>query len=537
MASQFVNAASVKRVLKIIEKEDYAKAEKLVDEELFNAPEDYNFLYLKAKLLFESSEQLAFVENAFEQILLAEKALNKNGEDPKGIHPDEVYVLKAQIEKRYVHVLNKKTEEELNKFANKHPNSSLSSYAQSLMADKELRDILQSEDLNKLEEFIINNPENPELESVITLRDELAFEKALHENTIEVYEHFMENYPEAEQYKEAENHRNNLAYIELLQKTEKLNTLTIQEQKNQIQQEKAAQMVLAAEAKTLWVSVSILALLAFTVSIGMILIRRDRVRIINQKQVIEFKNNQIFDSINYAQKIQQSMLPTESALSAYVNDVFVIYRPKDIVSGDFYWCHEKDENIYLAVADCTGHGVPGSMISMMGINGLNSSLNDFGLNRPDEILNKLREKIVKAFRKEDNRKDGMDISLCRIDKSKNMLQFSGAHNNLYIIRNGELLELKADRQAIGYQDNMKDFCLHEMELLKGDKLYLFTDGYIDQFGGEKGRKLMKKAFKTLLVQYSKLSMSEMKYHLDRYFDEWKGSENQLDDVCVMGVEV
>lgn len=269
-------------------------------------------------------------------------------------------------------------------------------------------------------------------------------------------------------------------------------------------------------------------------------------RITQQKLEIEKKSfeleealTSITDSVKYAKRIQQALLQTEEKLSENMPPHFILFKPKDIVSGDFYWSYEKDDCLYIAAADCTGHGVPGALMSMLGISFLNSINAENELLTPAEILDKLREKVTEELgqsAKNVSSRDGMDISLARINLKTREIQWAGANNNLWIVKNNEIVELKSDRQAINYTENPKPFTNHKIIAEKTDKLYLFTDGFADQFGGEKGKKLKYKPFKKLLLSISKLSPDEQKNTLEKFFAEWKGSLEQVDDVCIIGIQ-
>ena len=206
------------------------------------------------------------------------------------------------------------------------------------------------------------------------------------------------------------------------------------------------------------------------------------------------------------------------------------------MAGDFYWLRETETDIFFAVADCTGHGVPGAMVSVVCNNGLNRSVREHGLIKPGEILDKTREIVVQEFEKsEEEVKDGMDIALCSLEGNK--LQYAGAHNPLWIIRKGELIETKANKQPIGKFDNPEPYTTHTIGLQNGDSIYIFSDGYADQFGGEKGKKLKTTNFKKLLLSIQTENMQKQKELIDEAFEKWRGNLEQLDDVCVIGVKV
>lgn len=252
--------------------------------------------------------------------------------------------------------------------------------------------------------------------------------------------------------------------------------------------------------------------------------------------ILEEKNTEILDSIKYAKRIQSAILPPDKLVKTYLKNSFILYKPKDIVAGDFYWLEKKEDKILFAAADCTGHGVPGAMISVVCNNGLNRSVREYNLTDPGEILDKTREIVTQEFEKSDEEvRDGMDIALCSIDK--NTLQYAGAHNPLWIIRNGELIEIKANKQPIGKYPNEKPYTTHTVELVTGDTIYIFSDGYADQFGGEKNKKFKTKEFKSLLLKINIKSMAEQKQSINKTFEDWKGDLEQLDDVCVIGVRI
>ncbi len=258
----------------------------------------------------------------------------------------------------------------------------------------------------------------------------------------------------------------------------------------------------------------------------------------HQKIQIEAKNRDITDSIQYAKRIQGAILPSEHLVQQHLNENFILYLPKDIVAGDFYWLENIGKKNLLAVADCTGHGVPGAMVSIVCHNALNRAVREFGLTKPSEILDKVRYLVIETFEKsESNIKDGMDIALCSIDFKTNTLEFSGANNSLYLVRKSKLIELASDKQPIGKYMHTKPFTNHVEKLQKDDKIYLFSDGYADQFGGEKGKKFKYKQFKNLLLSVHKKPMIKQLDVLSETLLKWKGDLEQIDDICVIGVKI
>ncbi|MCB0402315.1 MAG: tetratricopeptide repeat protein [Flavobacteriales bacterium] len=343
--------------------------------------------------------------------------------------------------------------------------------------------------------------------------------------------------------------------------------------------------------------------------------KKDNQVISEQKSLVEEKNKEITDSINYAKRIQSAILPAESLIKKYLPESFILYKPKDIVAGDFYWMetvrsnegrvmgnelsNPKPQNpnlkiqnpkpdtqhptpVFFAVADCTGHGVPGAMVSVVCHNALNRAVKEFGITEPAKILDKTRELVVATFEKSsENVKDGMDIALCSLktqttnNKQQTIIQYAGANNPLWIIRptanchpehvlreqkpRGEFLddtenkeleaylslttdnyllyEIKGDKQPIGIYHDFKPYTNHTFHLQQGDIIYLFSDGFADQFGGDNGKKLKYKPFKELLLSCSDQSVEEQRNTISDFFENWKGNTDQVDDVCIWCVKV
>ncbi|MBI3509349.1 MAG: SpoIIE family protein phosphatase [Bacteroidetes bacterium] len=264
----------------------------------------------------------------------------------------------------------------------------------------------------------------------------------------------------------------------------------------------------------------------------------------NAKAILEHKNKEILDSINYALRLQTAILPPVEKLNAILDDSFVLFKPKDIVSGDFYWMKKMEHHLLIAAVDCTGHGVPGALVSMVGSSALDRCVGEFHLAKPSDILDKLRELVIATFETKDHDvKDGMDIAMVSIrynkEKTKATVEYSGANNPLWLKRKNseEIEETKADKQPIGVFDFGKPFTNHTVEVHKGDCIYLFTDGYADQFGGPAGKKFRYKTLKNLLQNISNEPMSVQGKKLDEAFEQWRGELSQIDDVCVIGVRI
>jgi len=274
-----------------------------------------------------------------------------------------------------------------------------------------------------------------------------------------------------------------------------------------------------------------------------------------QKHIIEEAHTEITDSIVYAKRLQDAILPSFDEVSKYLPNNFILFKPKDVVSGDFYWFEQLNGTSYLAAADCTGHGVPGAMVSVVCSNALNRSVKEFGITEPSKILDKTRELVIETFAKSgEDVKDGMDIAICAFKDNK--VIYSGANNPLWIVRktdlitedqkqerstiinNGiSLIEHKSNKQPIGLYAGMKGFTQEVIDLHPGDNLYFFTDGFADQFGGKKGKKFKYKPFKRFLIDLHTKSMAEQTQLISDAFENWKGEMEQVDDVCIIGVSV
>ncbi|HWY12821.1 MAG TPA: SpoIIE family protein phosphatase [Bacteroidia bacterium] len=262
-----------------------------------------------------------------------------------------------------------------------------------------------------------------------------------------------------------------------------------------------------------------------------------------QKQNVEQKQKEILDSISYAKRLQQAILPSDDLVKSVLPESFIFYQPKDIVAGDFYWMYvseqmENDSNVLIAAADCTGHGVPGAMVSIVCSTALNRAVNEFDLSDPGEILDKTRELVLETFSKSsEDVKDGMDISLAFINKKTRQVKWSGANNSLWYVTNDTIERLVPNKQPIGKTENPSTFTSHSLLLNSGDFIFLFTDGFADQFGGPKGKKFMYKQLADFLKQNAKLKPEIQKEKLLSKFNEWKGNLDQVDDICIIGIGV
>jgi len=264
-------------------------------------------------------------------------------------------------------------------------------------------------------------------------------------------------------------------------------------------------------------------------------------KIRERTQKIELQNREITCSIQYASRIQSALLYPDTDLKRLFQSYFILNRPKDIVSGDFFWMASKDDKALVAVADCTGHGVPGAFMSILGVSLLNEIINKTVTIRANEILNQLRGQVIKSLHqtgKSDETRDGMEMALCIIDFGKMKLQFSGAFRPLYLLRNGDILESGGDNMPIGiYEDEESSFTNKEIPIEKGDVLYLFTDGYLDQMGGDNRKTFKSQNFKKLLLSIYTFPLQKQRELLEEKLNVWQGDLEQVDDILVVGIKL
>jgi serine phosphatase RsbU (regulator of sigma subunit) len=412
-------------------------------------------------------------------------------------------------------------------------------------------------DLEKAEEFLtiakLSKPENMELEIDIT--------KALGTTFFR-----QKNYKlSAEMYNDCLYLKDSLYTMQTVEKLSemevKYETGKKEEQLKRLSAEKEINDLKVKQSK-IWLVVSLLGIL-FVIVVALVLYRqntnRKKANVLLQHQNAEIihQKKEITDSINYAKRIQLAILPPDKMVKQLLPNAFVLYKPKDVVSGDFYWMEEKNGIVMFAAVDCTGHGVPGAMMSVVGLNLLNQAVKEKGLTVPADILQHLDAGVTETLRQsadKDSIKDGMDLSLCSYDAKNRLLQYAGAFNNLWIVRKNiasthslrssqelffeeHLLEIKADKFPIGSNlDGVADnYTNHTFQLQKGDCVYLYSDGYADQFGGPKGKKFKYNTLKKLLISIHDLSPEEQKQKLLQSFESWRGQLEQVDDVLVMGV--
>ena len=392
------------------------------------------------------------------------------------------------------------------------------------IGDKELL----RENFNLL--YLIDRAQNKHKDALLNHELFKAYaDSVLNENTTKVVEELNVRYETDK--KEKEN--------QLLTQENEINTLTIEKQK-------------AVGRYLVGIIVSVLVILAILYKLFQSkkkshkliehknhLLGEQNTQIEKQKKVIERKNRDMTDSIVYARRIQESMLTNVVKLNSLLSEAFIYFKPKDIVSGDFYWFGEKDGKIIISAIDCTGHGVPGAFMSMLGNTFLNQIVFNMGITSPKDILLELSKEVQIALKQEETKnRDGMDMALCTIDLKNKMVEFSGAKNPLVLVKNGEVQRIKGDKAPIGlsYGENTA-FTNHQIPLDSTSQFYMFSDGYADQFGGPDNKKFMIKRFQQLLFDNHDKPMAEQQHILSDKMDEWMGNGEQIDDILVVGFKL
>jgi len=304
---------------------------------------------------------------------------------------------------------------------------------------------------------------------------------------------------------------------------------------------KTEAVILTKREKKLWVVVNISPILDYTLNPeGYIVIITDITELKETQHQLAQKNREVIDSINYAKRIQEGVLPSDRLIKQLLPESFVLYLPKDIIAGDFYWIEVSGDCVLFAAADCTGHGVPGAMVSVVCNNALHRSMREFGLTDPGQILSKTRELVIETFEKSDRVvQDGMDISFCSWNKLTCEFLFAGANNGLYLVRGNELQEFSGCKQPIGKFNNARPFNTTKIDVKSGDMIYSYTDGYADQFGGPgiRSKKFKYQQLKEILSGIADRSLDEQRQILaDRHL-AWKGNVDQIDDICIIGVRI
>lgn len=258
-----------------------------------------------------------------------------------------------------------------------------------------------------------------------------------------------------------------------------------------------------------------------------------------QRSELQMRNKDLIDSLNYARRIQAALLPAEHHIRKIFSDYFIYYRPKHIVSGDFYWFSERDDKYFIAAADCTGHGVPGALMSMIGLELIQKIINEMRVDDSDQVLLTMNRELESAFFKEESGKalirDGIEMGICIIDKKTREMEFSGAFLPVYIVRDDKLIEIKGDKKNVVQSFAMVSFNRSTFRLQEGDLLYLFSDGYADQFGGPENKKFMYRRLRHILLTISKYPLNDQERILDETIASWMDGHDQIDDMMILGV--
>ncbi len=389
-------------------------------------------------------------------------------------------------------------------------------------------------------QFIKDYPAALQIQLAVVKRNQRAFELTKDKRTIAAYDEFIALYPDAKQVKQATRERDDLVYLTLLEKSDSLKTIKNSEMLARSNQKAAETRLLIIGLFISGVCITIILYALYYISKDKKQIEGANEEIRKQKEIIEYNNLKTIDSIRYAKFIQEAVFPSSYELVSSFKDAFVYYKPKDIVSGDFFWISQNEHRTVLVCADCTGHGVPGAFMSLIGYTLLNQIVNIERVSDPAMVLNRMRNDLIALLRQQEQRmvaQDGIDLAMCVIDREK--LTFAGAYNPLWLFQNGELTEITATKRPIGnFIIREKDpFVKHEIYLEPGDSFYVFTDGYPDQFGGPDNKKFGLRRLKKLIRDNASLPMHEQKLLLDAQMKSWRREEEQIDDILVIGVRV
>lgn len=466
-----------------------------------------NFVAIEGKPRFEANEELM---------------------NQEGLHVNELFLAQAVKTREDWEALYEVTEEELEMEKN-------ITEQQYILIDRQLGEISAQEALIKENDEILARlrEEIAEREKEIGLKTEILQQQAEEiegqKRTIkmQVEEVHDQKAILTEQEKEIE---------------EKESAIAMKEQRIKLQDQKIVLQAEAIQKQKIIIAAVIIALvlvfgLVYFIWINYRNKKKANILLEAQRDQITYQKKHITDSIEYAKRIQTALLPSLELFSDTLEH-FVLFKPRDIVSGDFYWVEEIDGKLLIIAADCTGHGVPGAFMSMLGVSLLNEIILNEGIVRPDQILNVLRKKIIIALKQETDSviKDGMDMTVCLLDLQNEELLFSGANNPLYLIRDGELTKIRGDKMPVAIHEVMDSFALHKVDLRKGDTFYTFSDGYADQFGGPLQKKFLIKNFRELLVSVQNLSMIDQGKKLDETFEDYRKDVEQVDDVVIIGVK-
>jgi serine phosphatase RsbU (regulator of sigma subunit) len=427
--------------------------------------------------------------------------------------------------------------ESLNEMIRNNPNSAKAKQMARLRNMMAYQEAKAANNADALKKFILDYPDAEEIAEAKTMLAMMEFYDAKRLNTIAAYDSFLVRYPDAPEAADATMLRNQQAYILMLEDQKQRDSKIIKQQDESLTKS-GQQLTIAA------IGLILVLIVAGLLYRGYRLKQKSNEAITRQKEIIEVKNKEIVDSINYAKRIQDALLPGITELRQAFPEIFIFYKPRDIVSGDFYWYAQTETHLLLAAADCTGHGVPGSLVSMIGFNFLNELVNEQKLTDPGEILNQLHSKIAGTLNKEKSDeitavRDGMDIALLSIDLKTKEIKFCGAVRPLYYFDQDGFKSIKSGMYSIGGIKSVNEelFASQTFKPAGKSMLYLFSDGYADQFGGPQGKKFKMKKLQELFDTIKGKSIAEQQKAVETAFHEWKGNLEQVDDVCVIGLRI
>ncbi len=583
LASSVVQAqlfsTDLQKGFKAFEKKNYDKALELFSGELHPGDSTNAGAHYGMALVYFSKDYAGYnVGKAYTHIVAAQVAFDgmsrKAAAGLARVDVDKTKIdqLKEKIDDElFSVVVLENTPEAYEEFVRKYPHNSNVPTANEMIEQLNFFKASSGNSEAAINKFIHDNPNSKDVQKAVRIRNLLAFQKAKSENSVQAMKAFIEKYPGAEQiaeawetlaglefqeakkmntvaaydsflvrypdaleFPEATMLRNQLAYIQLLEQQKLRDSAELKE--------KDGDLVRQGQQINMFIVGSVvLLLLAGLLYYGYLQKKRSNRAITLQKEIIEQKNREIVDSINYAKRIQDSMLPLMSDIRKSLPELFVYFKPRDIVSGDFYWFARQGNKVYIAAADCTGHGVPGALVSMIGFNFLSELVNEKNITDPGEILNHLHAKIAHTLNKEADRNvgDGMDIALLCVDNSSRAIAYAGAVRPLYYIDEEGLKTIKGGFYSIGGIKSLTEepFMTHVVTPKGKATFYLFSDGYADQFGGPSGKKFKMKKFQELLLSLNGRDMHEQHSGIENTFVQWMGHHEQVDDVCVIGVRV
>ena len=580
MHAQLFSNLDLQKGFRAFDNNNYDKALQLFTGLLKSDSSGVGAYYGLAEVYFSKDYSGYNVEKAYRHILIAQ---NNFGELTKkqlqtlsrvNIDKEKIDLLRKQIDDElFSMTVAKNTAEGFNEFIHEYPNNANIEKARELKDQLSLYNASSGNSEDAINNFIKSNPNGKEVQKAIRIRNIVAFQnakatndpKALKdfiqkypyaeeaadamsalatiefanakkENTIAAYDSFLVKYPDAEEFNEATTQRNQLAYIQLLEQNQAKDKVEKQEMRGDIETQKTSINLFIAGSV-------ILLLLAGLLFRSYKIKKRSNIAITFQKEIIEQKNKEIVDSINYAKRIQDSLLPSLGEIKKSIPDIFVYYRPRNIVSGDFYWFAQQNSRVYIAAVDCTGHGVPGAMLSMIGFNFLNQLVSELNITDPGQILDHLHSKISHTLNNDQevhkDIRDGMDLALLCIDHAAKTISFAGAVRPLYFVDDEGIKTIKGGFYSIGGIKSLTDefFTTYTVTPKGKATFYLVSDGYADQFGGPKGKKFKTKKFQELLLSLQSKSMEDQQKQIESTFLRWMGNNEQVDDVCVVGVRV